>query len=209
MPFQLTDLFPFLSWVRRYRRPHFRADLFAGLTVAVVALPQSMAYALIAGLPVQYGLYASIVPTLIACLWGSSAHLINRPHHGRIPGGLQFPGQSGPQRTPAYIELAFGLAGFAGLIQIVMGAARLGNLLDFVSRSVLLGFTAGAAVLIAFKQLPGLFGLTVPQGGHFIVTLGHLLGHLHQSHLITLALGVLTMAVILAVKKFGPPGPGP
>jgi SulP family sulfate permease len=208
MNFQLTDLVPFLSWIRRYRRPHFQADLFAGLTVAVVALPQSMAYALIAGLPVQYGLYASIVPTLAACLWGSSAHLITGPTTAVSLVVFSSLANLAPSGTPAYIELAFGLAGFAGLIQIVMGAARLGNLLDFVSRSVLLGFTAGAAVLIAFKQLPGLFGLTVPQGGHFVIALWHLLGHLHQSHLITLALGVLTMAVILAVKKPGPPGPG-
>lgn len=208
MNFQLTDLAPFLSWIRRYRRPHFQADLFAGLTVAVVALPQSMAYALIAGLPVQYGLYASIVPTLAACLWGSSAHLITGPTTAVSLVVFSSLANLAPGGTPAYIELAFGLAGFAGLIQIVMGAARLGNLLDFVSRSVLLGFTAGAAVLIAFKQLPGLFGLTVPQGGHFVVTLGHLLGHLHRSHLITLALGVLTMAVILGVKKARPAWPG-
>ncbi|MCU0579040.1 MAG: SulP family inorganic anion transporter [Desulfobacterota bacterium] len=208
MPFQLTDSFPFLAWIRRYRRPHFQADLFAGLTVAVVALPQSMAYALIAGLPVQYGLYASIVPTLIACLWGSSAHLITGPTTAVSLVVFSSLANLAPSGTPAYIELAFALAAFTGLIQIGMGAARLGNLLDFVSRSVLLGFTAGAAVLIAFKQLPGMVGLTVPQGRHFVVTLGHLLLNLHQSHLITLALALLTMAVILAVKKIRPAWPG-
>ena len=208
MNFQFTDLAPFLSWIRRYRRPHFQADLFAGLTVAVVALPQSMAYALIAGLPVQYGLYASIVPTLAACLWGSSAHLITGPTTAVSLVVFSALKSLAPPGSPAFIELAFWLAGFAGLIQMVMGAARLGNLLDFVSRSVLLGFTAGAAVLIAFKQLPGLFGLTVPKGGHFVTTLWHLLGNLHQSHLITLALGVITLAVILILKKIRPAWPG-
>ena len=208
MNIPFSDLAPFLSWIRRYRRPHFQADLFAGLTVAVVALPQSMAYALIAGLPVQYGLYASIVPTLAACLWGSSAHLITGPTTAVSLVVFSALKNLAPPGTTPFIELAFWLAGFVGLIQIVMGAARLGNLLDFVSRSVLLGFTAGAAVLIAFKQLPGLFGLTVPKGGHLVTTLFHLLLHLHQSHLITLALGVLTMAVILILKKVRPAWPG-
>jgi len=208
MNLQFTDLVPFLAWIRRYRRPHFQADLFAGLTVAVVALPQSMAYALIAGLPVQYGLYASIVPTLVACLWGSSAHLITGPTTAVSLVVFSALKNLAPPGTPPFIELAFWLAGFAGVIQIVMGAARLGNLLDFVSRSVLLGFAAGAAVLIAFKQLPGFFGLTVPQGGHLVTTLFHLLGHLHQSHLITLALGVITLVVILSIKKVRPAWPG-
>ena len=208
MNFELSDLTPFLSWIRRYRRPHFQADLFAGLTVAVVALPQSMAYALIAGLPVQYGLYASIVPTLFACLWGSSAHLITGPTTAISLVVFSSLKNLAPPGTPLFIEMAFWLAGLVGVIQIVMGAARLGNLLDFVSRSVLLGFTAGAAVLIAFKQLPGLFGLTVPQGGHLVSTLFHLVGHLHQSHLITLALGVITMGVILILKKVLPAWPG-
>ena len=208
MNFQFAELAPFLSWTRRYRRPHFQADLFAGLTVAVVALPQSMAYALIAGLPVQYGLYASIVPTLVACLWGSSAHLITGPTTAVSLVVFSALKTLAPPGSPAFIELAFWLAAFTGLIQIVMGAARLGNLLDFVSRSVLLGFTAGAAVLIAFKQLPGMFGLTLPKGGHFVTTLFHLLSHLHQSNLITLALGVITLGVILVFKKIRPAWPG-
>ncbi|MBI5583398.1 MAG: SulP family inorganic anion transporter [Deltaproteobacteria bacterium] len=208
MNVKLSNFAPFLSWMRRYRRPHFQADLSAGLTVAVVALPQSMAYALIAGLPVQYGLYASIVPTLVACLWGSSAHLITGPTTAVSLVIFSALKNLAPPGSPAFIELAFWLAAFSGLIQIGMGAARMGNLLDFVSRSVLLGFTAGAAVLIAFKQLPGLFGLTVPKGGHLVTTLFHLLGTLHQSHLITLGLGVITMAVILILKKIRPAWPG-
>ena len=79
MQLQSSDIFPFIAWARKYRISHARADLAAGLTVAVVAVPQSMAYALIAGLPVQYGLYASILPTVAASLWGSSAHLVTGP----------------------------------------------------------------------------------------------------------------------------------
>ena len=79
MHIHIEDVLPFTPWLRRYNRHYLKADLFAGLTVAVVALPQSRAYAIIAGLPVQYGLYASIVPTIIGCLWGSSAQLITGP----------------------------------------------------------------------------------------------------------------------------------
>ena len=208
MPFQLIALIPFLPWLRRYRRPHFQADLFAGLTVAVVALPQSMAYALIAGLPVQYGLYASIVPTLAACLWGSSAHLITGPTTAVSLVVFSALKDLAPPGTAPFIELAFWLAACTGLIQIGMGVARLGNLLDFVSRSVLLGFTAGAAVLIAFKQLPGLFGLTLPKGGHFVTSLFHLVSHLHQTNLISLALGITTLGVIVVFKKIRPLWPG-
>jgi SulP family sulfate permease len=153
MHVQIEDIVPFIPWLRRYNRHYLKVDLFAGLTVAVVALPQSMAYAIIAGLPVQYGLYASIVPTIIGCLWGSSAQLITGPTTTAslvVFSALSSIAQPG---SPPYIELAFLLAAMAGIIRIAMGMARLGVLLNFISHSVLLGFTSGAAVLIVFKQL--------------------------------------------------------
>ena len=159
MHVHLDDFVPFVSWIRGYGKRYIKADLFAGLTVAVVAVPQSMAYALIAGLPVQYGLYASIVPTIVGCLWGSSAHLITGPT--TAVSLVVFSSLSPLARpdTAAYLELAFFLAMLVGVIQIGMGVARVGALLNFVSHAVLLGFTAGAAVLIAFKQVPGLLGI--------------------------------------------------
>ena len=159
MHVHLDDFVPFVSWIRGYGKRYIKADLFAGLTVAVVAIPQSMAYALIAGLPVQYGLYASIVPTIVGCLWGSSAHLITGPT--TAVSLVVFSSLSPLARpdTAAYLELAFFLAMLVGVIQIGMGMARVGALLNFVSHAVLLGFTAGAAVLIAFKQVPGLLGI--------------------------------------------------
>ena len=208
MNFPFTDWIIFPSWIRRYRGRYLKIDLFAGLTVAVVALPQSMAYALIAGLPVQYGLYASIVPTLAACWWGSSAHLITGPTTAVSLVVFSSLTNLAPAGTPAYIELAFWLAGFVGLIQIIMGAARLGNLLDFVSRSVLLGFTAGAALLIAFKQLPTLLGIAVPKGEHLLTTLIYLLGRLPQTQWLPFGLGLTAVAVILAAKKVRPRWPG-
>ena len=203
-----SEIAPFVPWLRRYRRHHLRADLTAGLTVAVVAVPQSMAYALIAGLPVQYGLYASIFPTIVACLWGSSAHLITGPT--TAVSLVVFTSLSGlaPVGAPGYIELAFLLALIVGAIQIGMGMARLGALLDFVSHSVILGFSAGAAVLIGFKQVPNFLGLKLEASGSFFSSLANLILHLGETHLLTLLLGLLTVAVIVVLRKLRPAWPG-
>ena len=208
MHVQMSDFIPFLSWIRAYGRRHVKADLVAGLTVAVVAVPQSMAYALIAGLPVQYGLYASIIPAIIGSLWGSSAHLITGPTTATslvvfsIIAGLAQPGSSD------YLQMAFLLALMAGGIRIAMGMARLGNLLNFVSHSVILGFTAGAGVLIAFNQLPSLLGLHVAKSSMFVESLLNTISHVHETHIITFILGLTTTVIIVAVKRFLPSWPG-
>jgi SulP family sulfate permease len=174
------------------------------LTVAVVALPQSMAYAIIAGLPVQYGLYASIVPTIIGCLWGSSAHLITGPTTTAslvVFSALSSIAQPG---SLPYIELAFVLAAMAGIIRIAMGMARLGVLLNFISHSVLLGFTSGAAVLIIFKQLPSLLDIHIEKGSGFIRSLLDLIVHLGRLHPLSFVLGLIVIAVVLAIKRWRP-----
>jgi SulP family sulfate permease len=129
MHVHIEDVLPFTSWLRRYNRHYLKADLFAGLTVAVVALPQSMAYAIIAGLPVEYGLYASIVPTIIGCLWGSSAHLITGPTTTAslvVFSALSSIAQPG---SPPYIELAFLLAAHrAGVTTVVFPSKNEANL---------------------------------------------------------------------------------
>jgi len=208
MHFRPENIAPFVVWLRHYNVQHLRADLFAGLTVAVVALPQSMAYALIAGLPVQYGLYASIVPTILGSLWGSSAHLITGPTTAVSLVVFSTLNEVAQPGSGVYLELAFFLALMIGAVQIVMGVARLGNLLNFVSHAVLLGFTAGAAVLIAFKQLPALLGIPLEKGKAFLVALIHLLLNLHQTHLATLLIGLATIATILVIKKLRPAWPG-
>ena len=140
----LTNFFPFMGWIRNYSAPDVRLDFVAALTVAVVAVPQSMAYALIAGLPVQYGLYAAIVPCVIGSLWGSSAQLVTGPTNAISL--VVFSSLSGivDPFTGPYIQLAFTLALLTGVIQIALGMARLGVLVNFVSHSVVIGFTAGA-----------------------------------------------------------------
>jgi len=200
---------PFIPWLANYRAHHLRADLVAGLTVAVVAVPASIAFALIAGLPVQVGLYASIIPTIVGCLWGSSAQLITGPTTAvsflvfAALNKLADPG------SPLYLELAFALTLVVGLIQTGLGIVRLGAFLNFISHSVLLGFTAGAAVLIALEQMPALLGLQVSKKGPMVGMLANVVGSLHQVHLLTLLLGILTIAVIVGLKKWRPAWPGP
>jgi SulP family sulfate permease len=201
-------LAPFAPWLRRYNGHHLRADLMAGLTVAVVAVPQSMAYALIAGVPVQYGLYASIVPTIVACLWGSSAHLVTGPTTAVSLVVFTSLSELAPSGTPHYIELALLLAFIVGVIQIGMGLSRLGVFLNFVSHSVILGFSTGAAVLIGFKQLPNFLGLKLERGGSLVSALWELVTTMTDMHAVTLALGLLTILVIGVLKKFRPTWPG-
>ena len=208
MHFHPENLVPFVSWLRGYRRRFLKPDLFAGLTVAVVAVPQSMAYALIAGLPVAYGLYASIVPTIIACLWGSSSHLITGPTTAVSLVVFSALSPLAQPNSAAYIELALFMALMVGAVQIIMGVARLGALLNFVSHAVLIGFTTGAAFLIAFKQLPGLLGLKIEKTSIFYEHLWSILTHLHQTEWISLGLGAITIVVIVGFKRLRPNWPG-
>ncbi len=204
----VSHVAPFVPWLRSYRSQHLRADLIAGLTVAVVAIPASMAFALIAGLPVQIGLYASILPTIIGCLWGSSAHLITGPTTAVSFLVLAALNQLAEPGSPHYVELAFALSLVVGLIQAGMGLVRLGVFLNFISHSVILGFSAGAAVLIALEQLPNIMGLQVSKKGPAIAMLLNVVGDLNKVHLITLLLGALTIFVIVLLKKLRPAWPG-
>jgi sulfate permease, SulP family len=199
---------PFLSWMRGYKRRFLKPDIMAGWTVAVLAVPQSMAYAIIAGLPVEYGLYASIVPTIIGCLYGSSAHLITGPTTTVSLVVFSTLSPLAEANSIGYIELALYLSLLVGAIKIIMGFARLGALLNFVSHAVLIGFMAGAAVLISFKQLPSLLGLSLQNADAiFYRHLWEVLRHLPQIHWISLSLGVLTIALIIGIHRYKPRWP--
>jgi sulfate permease, SulP family len=204
------NFMPSISWLRGYKLRFLKPDLMAGLTVAVMTIPQSMAYALIAGLPVQYGLYASIVPTIVGCLWGSSAHLISGPTTTVSLVVFSTLSTLAEPNSIGYIQLALYLSLLVGLIKITMGFARMGTLLNFVSHAVLIGYMAGAAVLIAFNQLPALLGLHADH--HSLTFYQHawdIIRHLDQTDWTTLMLGLLTIVIIVGLQKLKPALPGP
>ncbi|UDI93006.1 SulP family inorganic anion transporter [Pseudomonas sp. IAC-BECa141] len=201
------SLFPFLTWLPRQTRASVGRDLVVGLTGAILALPQSIAYALIAGLPPEYGLYAAIVPVLIACLWGSSWHLICGPTAAI---SIVLFASVSPLAVPAsqdYITLILLLTFLAGIFQWLLGLLRFGALVNFVSHSVVLGFTLGAAVVIAIGQLPNLLGLDLPARATALDSLMDLLRHLGAVDKPSLLLGVATVVVGALLKQWLPRWP--
>ena len=184
-----TRLLPDLSWRERLNRASLRADALSGLVGAVVVVPQGIAFATLAGLPPEYGLYSAMVPAIVAALFGSSWHLVSGPTNAislvvfATLSPLAEPGSA------AYVALALKLALLVGVIQLAMGLARMGTLLNFVSHTVVVGFTAGAGVLIIVAQLGNFFGLSLPPGKAIV-----LFGYLALNSLLTrlLALGVMS-----------------
>ncbi|HEY6356159.1 MAG TPA: SulP family inorganic anion transporter, partial [Burkholderiaceae bacterium] len=140
-----------------------RADLLAGLVGALLVLPQAVAFATLAGVPPEYGLYGAMVPTVVGALWGSSSHLVSGPTNAT---SLMVFAMLGALATPFsqdYIQLVLTLNLMIGVIKLGLGVARLGALVNFISRTVIIGFTAGAGLLIIAAQLRNFFGLTVAQ----------------------------------------------
>ena len=160
----LLGLLPFLRWRSRVNRHTLRADLIAGLTGGIVLVPQGVAFATIAGMPPEYGLYAAMVPAVVAALWGSSWHLVSGPTTAI---SLVVFSTIGPLAEPGsadYVRLVLTLTFLVGVIQLGLGWLRLGTLVNFVSHTVVVGFTTGAAVLIAASQVKNFFGLPIPRG---------------------------------------------
>jgi SulP family sulfate permease len=192
--------------IQTYRPVNLRPDLVAGLTVAVVLLPQAIAYALIAELPPQVGLYTAIVAAIVGALWGSSNHLQTGPTNAI---SLLVLSSLLALTAPVSPLVAAGvMAVMVGLFQMVMGLARLGVLVNFVSHSVVVGFSAGAGVLIAIKQLPHLFGLDYSSHG-LIETIQGFIFHLSQIDQMTMFLGLGTILLIGLLQLLNPKIPGP
>ena len=200
-------LFPFLAWLPLQSGRSVRRDFLVGLSGAVLALPQSIAYALIAGLPAEYGLYAAVVPVLIACLWGSSWHLICGPTAAISV--VLFTSVS-PLAVPGsgdYIQLVLLLTFLAGLFQWLLGLLRFGSLVNFVSHSVVVGFSAGAAVVIALGQLPYLLGIDLPSQATGYDSLVHLLELLPRFSPACLAVATITLGASLVIRRLWPKAP--
>ena len=198
----LRILLPSLRWRSRVNRTTLKLDLIAGLTGAALMLPQGVAFATIAGMPPQYGLYAGMIPAIIAALFGSSWHLVSGP---TTAASVVLFSALSPHALPGsseYIQLALTLTLMVGLFQLVMGLARMGALVNFISHTVVIGFTAGAALLIAVSQLPHLLGVAIARGGYTYETLLRIGERLPDSNGYTLAVGIVTLLSGLLSKRY-------
>jgi sulfate permease, SulP family len=205
---ELSRAFPFLQWWALVSRRTQPADLMAGITGAIVVLPQGIAFASIAGLPPEYGLYSAIVPAIIAAVFGSSFHLISGPTTAISIVVFSKISTLAAPFTDQYIQLALSLTLLAGVFQLMLGLVRMGALVNFVSYSVLVGFTTGAAILIGTGQLPGFFGISVHKGSSFLTTWIEVIRSLPQANLDVLAVALGTLIAAALLKHYFPRLPG-
>nr|VFJ65974.1 MAG: sulfate permease, SulP family [Candidatus Kentron sp. DK] len=204
---QWSRLFPFFLWWPAVNRETFRVDLLAGLGNALLTLPQGLAFAAIAGMPIEYGLYAGMVPAVIAALFGSSWHLVSGPTTAAsivmfsALSALAEPGSAN------YVALALTLTFLVGLIQLGFGLARIGALVHFISHSVITGFTAGAALVIAAGQAKHFLGLDLPHDTHLYEMVISIVSHLGDVDPAITGIGVLTITGGVLSKRFFPKTP--
>ncbi|MBU4034795.1 MAG: SulP family inorganic anion transporter, partial [Proteobacteria bacterium] len=204
----LRRIFPFLRWWNFIGWDTVRADLIAGLTGAIIVLPQGVAFAMIAGLPPEYGLYTAMVVPLVAALFGSSLHLISGPTTAisivifsslssvAVPGSAE------------YIRLVITLTFLAGVFQFAFGLARMGILVNFVSHTVIVGFTAGAAILIVTSQLKHVFGIRLPGSESFFNDWVNIIREISGINPYALIVAAGTLACAVLFKFFRPRWPG-
>ena len=201
----VLKIVPFLGWIKTYTLGHLKMDFMAGLTVALVLIPQSMAYAQLAGLPPYYGLYASFLPPLVAALFGSSRQLATGPV---AVVSLMTAASLEPLATAgseSYIAYAVLLALVVGLFQLALGILRLGLVVNFLSHPVVAGFTNAAAIIIATSQLSKMFGVSVDSAEHHYQTILRVAqAAMNYTHWPTLALGVFAFALMFVLKRFCP-----
>ncbi len=198
-------LLPFLAWIGKCKSPKvLTADFVAGITVALVLVPQSMAYAQLAGLPPYYGLYASFLPGIVAALFGSSRQLATGPV--AVVSLMTAAALEPMALTPdLYVAYAISLAIMVGIFQLALGVLRLGVLVDFLSHPVVIGFTNAAAIIIATSQLSKIFGVVVEKGEHHYDTVWRVVvAATTETHMLTLAMGLLAIGIMAVMKKFTP-----
>ncbi|MCG6969316.1 MAG: SulP family inorganic anion transporter [Gammaproteobacteria bacterium] len=203
----VNTLFPFLRWFPM-SRGGLRADLIAGVTVALVLVPQSMAYAQLAGLPVVYGLYASFVPVIVASLWGSSSQL----HTGPVAMlSLMSAAALIPFANPGgadFIELSIMLALMVGILRLALGVFRLGAIVNLLSSPVIVGFTNAAALIIGLSQLSKIIGVPFPRTDSYLVDLWRVVEQVPQLHFETLMFAIGAWVLIAGLRRVSPVLPG-
>ena len=210
MPNLSSLIQPFLAfrlWWPQVNRATLKDDAMAGLTGAMIVLPQGVAFATIAGLPPQYGLYAAMMPAIVAAMFGSSWHLVSGPTTAisiALFASLHNIAEPG---TTEYIRMALTLTFLVGLYQLVLGLARMGTLVNFISHTVVIGFTAGAAMLIAASQLKNFSGIPIPRGTPFFQIIEQFVLQIGQINPYVVAIGTITLATGLLAKRFIPKFP--
>ncbi len=195
-------LFPFLHWLPQWPKSgHVQSDVWAGLTGATVVLPQGVAFATLAGMPPQYGLYAAMVPCVVAALWGSSRVMVTGPANAISLTTLALVAPLATPGSPDYVALVLSLTFMVGVLQLAIGISGLGRLVEKVPHAVILGFTIGAAVLIANSQVGTALGLSLERTTSILVTAGQVLERLDQINFFPLAIAVMTIVFILLFEK--------
>ena len=211
----LNKLFPFLNWFPMDMET-VRADLIAGITVALVLIPQSMAYAQLAGLPAYFGLYIAFMPVVIAALWGSSKQLGTGPVAvvSLLTASALIPLAGNPdtmtqeQLLANYVPLAIMMALLVGLIQLSVGVLRLGAVVNFLSHPVIVGFTNAAAMVIGLSQLSKIFGVSMERSESFVMDIWGVVQQIGLTHMPTFIMGVSAFFIMWAMKRFAPSIPG-
>ena len=201
----LRQWLPFVETARGYKQSWLLTDVSAGLTLALLSLPQAIAYAIMAGLPPIYGLYSCIVVAIVGSLMGSSEHLVPGPTNSvaiLISGAIMTSSLPAVRENPTIIIPLLAL--LTGGTQLLFGLLKLGNLTQFVSRSVIVGFTAGAGLLIALNQLPPLLGVTQPDAVHMLQYVWHTLEQLSDTNLYSLVIGVASILVTVSASRWLP-----
>ncbi|MCO6487115.1 MAG: solute carrier family 26 protein [Phaeodactylibacter sp.] len=206
---QFKKFLPILEWLPNYKPDNLKGDLAAGLTVGVMLIPQGMAYAMIAGLPPIYGLYASTIPLILYAIFGTSRQLAVGPVAMVSLLTATGIGAMADGGTETYILLAITLAFFVGMIQFLLGAFRLGFLVNFLSHPVISGFTSAAALIIGLSQLKHLLGIKLERSHYVHEILIEAGSRIGEANLITVAIGILGIALIMGVKKINKAIPGP
>jgi len=203
----LNGIFPFLVWFKLITRESIKADFLAGLTGAVIVLPQGVAFATIAGLPPEYGLYTAMITPVIAALFGSSFHLVSGPTTAISIVVFSAISHHAEPGTAEFLSLTLTLTFLAGVYQLAFGLARLGALVNFVSHTVVIGFTAGAAILIATSQMKHITGISIPKGESFLDTWIDLFQHSGSINGYLIIIAFATLVVALLSKKLFPKSP--
>jgi SulP family sulfate permease len=213
-PMKLTNLvsfairtMPFLTWFRQINAETLRQDAFAGFTNAAIVLPQGIAFAAIAGLPPQYGLYTAMVTPVIAALFGSSWHLVSGPTTAISVVIFATLSERFVPGSPEFIGAVVSITLLAGVFQLCLGLVHLGQLVSLVSHSVMVGFTAGAALLIALSQIPGFTGLSLPRPDDLVAFATEFWKALPGINAYVFAISMGTLAVAVAVKRLLPGWP--